>query len=94
MADSGKIVLVITHTPDRVIDMFDNVVVLARDSGRVGRLAYCGPVKYAYDFFGADSMEHIVRIVNAASEGGEGRADEMIGKFIQQRQQRTESEAA
>ena len=29
IADTGKIVIVITHTPDRVIDLFDDVIVLA-----------------------------------------------------------------
>ena len=32
--------MAITLTPDRVIDMFDKVIVLARDSGRVGGLSF------------------------------------------------------
>ena len=31
IADQGKIVIVITHTPDRVINMFDEVAVLAKE---------------------------------------------------------------
>ena len=74
--------LVITHTPDRVIDLFDKVIVLGRDSGKVGRLAFYGSPDEAREFFGKDSMEQIVMSVNSVDEGGEGRADEMIEKFI------------
>ena len=82
IADSGKIVVVITHTPDRVIDLFDDVIVLAKDSARTGRLAYFGPVKEAYDYFGKQSMEEILLSVNQKEEGGEGRADEFVEKFV------------
>lgn len=81
IADSGKIVLVITHTPDRVIDLFDDVIVLAKDSARTGRLAYYGPVKEAYEYFGKDSMEEILLSVNQKEEGGEGRANEFVDKY-------------
>lgn len=81
IADSGKIVIVITHTPDRVIDLFDKVIVLAKDSGRVGRLAFYGSPAEARDFFGRDTMEEIVRSVNRKEEGGEGLADEFIEKY-------------
>ena len=40
IADTGKIVIVITHTSDRVIDLFDDVIVLAKDLARTGRLAF------------------------------------------------------
>jgi len=85
VADSGKIVIAITHTPDRVVDMFDKVIVLARDSGRVGRLAFYGSPNEARAFFGKQSMEEIVRSVNRTSEGGEGRADEFISRFAVER---------
>ncbi|MCR4656361.1 MAG: ABC transporter ATP-binding protein [Lachnospiraceae bacterium] len=81
IADSGKIVIVITHTPDRVIDLFDDVIVLAKDASRTGRLAYYGPVKEAYDFFGKQSMEEILLSINQKDEGGEGRADEFVEKY-------------
>ena len=81
IADSGKIVIVITHTPDRVIDLFDKVIVLAKDSGRVGRLAFYGSPAEAREFFGRDTMEEIVRSVNRKEEGGEGLADEFIEKY-------------
>ena len=81
VADQGKIVMTITHTPDRVIDLFDYVIVLARDSGRVGRLAYFGPPAEARSFFGKNSMEEIVMAINRREEGGEGRADEFVEKY-------------
>ncbi len=81
IADSGKIVVVITHTPDRVIDLFDDVIVLAKDSARTGRLAYFGPVKEAYGYFGKQSMEEILLSINQKEEGGEGRADEFVEKY-------------
>lgn len=81
IADEGKIVMVITHTPDRVIDLFDDVIVLAKDSARTGRLAYYGSVKEAYKFFGKNSMEEILLSVNQKDEGGEGRAEEYVEKY-------------
>ena len=81
IADEGRVVIVITHTPDRVIEFFDKVIVLARDSGRVGRLAFYGSPQEARDFFGRETMEEIVRSVNGKDEGGEGLADEMIEKY-------------
>lgn len=81
IADNGKIVIAITHTPDRVADLFDKVIVLAKDSGKVGRLAYYGSPKDAKKFFGKKSMEQIVMAINSKEEGGEGRADEFIEKY-------------
>lgn len=83
IADQGKIVIVITHTPDRVIDLFDDVIVLAKDNARTGRLAWFGPVPAAREFFGKQSMEEIVKSVNRTEEGGEGRADEFIRKYAE-----------
>ena len=83
IADQGKIVIVITHTPDRVIDLFDDVIVLAKDTNRTGRLAFYGSIDEAKEFFGKDRMEQIVMSVNRQEEGGEGKADEYIRKFEQ-----------
>ena len=81
IANEGKIVLVITHTPDRVIDLFDKVIVLARDSGRVGRLAFYGSPDEAKAFFGKNSMEEIVMAINRKDQGGEGLADYYIEEY-------------
>ena len=83
IADQGKIVIVITHTPDRVIDLFDDVIVLAKDSSRTGRLAFFGSIDEARSFFERDTMEDIVRSINGKHEGGEGRADELINKYAE-----------
>lgn len=88
IADQGKIVVVITHTPDRVIDLFDDVIVLAKDAGRTGRLAWYGPVNEAYEFFGKESMEEILLSVNQKDEGGEGRADEFVEKYADYMQEK------
>ena len=83
IADQGKIIIVITHTPDRVIDLFDDVIVLAKDDNRTGRLAWFGPIGEARAFFGKDKMEEIVKSVNRKEEGGEGRADEFIKAYAE-----------
>ena len=83
IADQGKIIIVITHTPDRVIDLFDDVIVLAKDAKRTGRLAYFGPITEAREFFGKEKMEEIVKSINRQEEGGEGRADEFILKYAE-----------
>lgn len=83
IADQGKIVIVITHTPDRVIDLFDDVIVLARDKKRTGRLAFFGPIEEARTFFDRTEMENIVMAINPKDSGGEGRADEFIEKYAQ-----------
>ena len=83
IADAGKIVIVITHTPDRVIDLFDDVIVLAKDSTRTGRLAYYGSIEDARRFFGRDHMEQIVKSINRREEGGDGLADEFVKKYAE-----------
>ena len=83
IADSGKIVIVISHTPDRVIDLIDDVIVLAKDSAQTGRLAFYGSVREAKEFFGCGSMEEIVKVINQVEEGGDGRADEYVLKFAE-----------
>jgi ABC-type multidrug transport system ATPase subunit len=83
IADQGKIVIVITHTPDRVIDLFDDVIVLAKDAARTGRLAFYGSIDDARAFFHKERMEQIVMSVNRTEEGGEGKADEYIMKYAE-----------
>lgn len=84
IADTGKIVIVITHTPDRVIDLFDDVIVLAKDSARTGRLAFYGSVEDARRFFQRERMEQIVKSVNRVEEGGDGLADEFVMKYARE----------
>ena len=83
IADSGKIVIVITHTPDRVIDLFDDVIVLAKDSTMTGRLAFYGSIEQAREFFEKEKMEEIVKTINRKEEGGDGLADEYVLKYAE-----------
>ena len=83
IADQGKIIIVITHTPDRVIDLFDDVIVLAKDAHRTGRLAFYGSIDDARSFFGKERMEQVVMSINRKEEGGEGRADEFIKRYAE-----------
>ena len=92
IANESKIVIVITHTPDRCIELFDKVIVLAKDKDETGRLAFEGSIEEARAFFGTDSMERIVKAVNGIREGGDGLADHYIEKFRTYRQ--AEKEAA
>ena len=82
IACQGRTVMVITHAPDRVAHLFDQVIVLAKSSEtKVGHLAFYGGIQEARDFFGVDTMEDVVKVINAPNEGGEGRADEFIEKY-------------
>lgn len=83
IADQGKVVLIVTHTPDRCIDLFDHVIVLAKDSARTGRLAFYGTIQEAREFFQRDTMEAIVKCVNRPEEGGDGLADELVRKYAE-----------
>ncbi len=81
----GRIVIVITHSPDRVSEFFDDVIILAKDADMVGRLVYYGGIGKAKEFFSADSFEEVIRKINRKEEGGEGLADELIEKFEKER---------
>ncbi|SEF80220.1 ABC-type multidrug transport system, ATPase component [Eubacterium ruminantium] len=83
IADQGKIVIVITHSPDRVIDLFDDVIVLAKDTKLTGRLSYFGSIEKAREFFEREEMERIVQRINRKEEGGEGLADMFIEKYAE-----------
>lgn len=82
IADQGKIVMVITHGPDRAAELFDKVVVLAKSpKDQSGHLAFFGSVDDAYTFFDTNSLEGVVRRINREDEGGDGQADHYIEKF-------------
>lgn len=88
IADQGKIVMVISHSPDRAFKLFDKIIVLAKNSEEEGRLVYYGSPKDACAFFEVDDLEGIMRRINYTEEGGEGLADFYIDKY------ETESQAA
>ena len=82
IADEGKIVMVITHSPDRAADLFDKIIVLAKSQEtNIGRLAFFGSVPEAKSFFSTTTLEGIVKRINRLDEGGDGRADEFIRKY-------------
>lgn len=82
IADKGKIIMVITHSPQRAADLFDKVIVLAKSTvDNCGHLAFYGTPEEALDFFDADSFKGIVKKINRADENGEGLADYYIEKF-------------
>ena len=81
IADQGKIVMVISHSPDRAFKLFDKIIVLAKNSEEEGRLVYYGSPKDACAFFEVDDLEGIMRRINYTEEGGEGLADFYIDKY-------------
>ena len=81
IADLGKIVMVITHTPDRAADLFTKVVVLGKTEDGVGHLIYYGTPDEALAFFETDKLENIVHRINRSSEGGEGLADVFYSRY-------------
>lgn len=91
IADQRKIVMVITHTPDRVIDLFDKVIVLAKNSSHTGQLAFYGSIDEARKFFDKPTMEDIILAINSEGEGGEGQADLYIEKFAKLQAERAQS---
>ncbi len=82
IADMGKIVMIITHGPDRAADLFTKVLVLAKsEEDNCGHLAYYGGIDGAKEYFGASTLEGIVKKINRTDEGGEGLADYYIHRY-------------
>ena len=82
IANKDKMVMVITHAPDRGADLFDKVIVLAKSKeDNIGHLAFYGTAEEAKGFFETESLEDIVRRINREDEGGEGLADYYIEKY-------------
>ncbi len=85
IADEGRIIVVITHSPDRVRKFIDKVVVLAKDTRtECGKLAFYGDVKDALRYFEVESVENIVMRINRENEGGEGKGDYYIDRWIKE----------
>ena len=82
IANEGKIVMVISHGPDRAANLFDKVIVLAKSiKDNCGHLAFYGSVDEAYSFFDVDTLEGVVRRINREDEGGDGKSDYYIDKY-------------
>lgn len=82
IADKGKIIMVITHSPERAAELFDKVIVLAKSSkDNCGHLAFYGSTKESLKFFDVSSFKGIVKKINRPDENGDGQADYYIEKF-------------
>lgn len=82
IADEGKIVMVISHAPDRVAKLFDKIIVLAKSTkDNCGHLAFFGSVSEGLEFFEIDCLEGIVQRINRPDEGGDGLSDYYINKY-------------
>ncbi len=85
LSDVGKMVMLISHnyasypSPERI---YTKVIILAKSNkDGIGRLAFCGSVTEALEFFGVTALKDITKLINPVSENGDGRADEFVEKF-------------
>ncbi len=80
IANTGKIVMIISHSPDRAAHLFDKVIVLSKGAhDNSGHLTFFGSVQNAKSFFETDSLEGIVSKIN----GRNGQSDYFIQKWKQ-----------
>ncbi len=92
IANNGKIVMVISHEPDDAVNsitneiLFTKVLVLAKSStDNAGHLAFFGSPYDALEYFGVNRLQDIMKEINPDYEGGKGRADYYINKFLTQK---------
>lgn len=91
IAEEGKTVIVISHSPNRVAELFDKVIVLAKSKiDNCGRLAFCGSVDEAKDFFNIQTreelnLESVVGKVNSDNRNSHESADYYINRFRERR---------
>ncbi|MBQ3022993.1 MAG: ATP-binding cassette domain-containing protein [Clostridia bacterium] len=85
LSDVGKMVMLISHnyasypSPEKI---YTKVIILAKSNrDGIGRLAFCGSVTEALEFFGVTALKDITKLINPVSENGDGRADEFVEKF-------------
>ncbi len=85
LSDVGKMVMLISHnyasypSPERI---YTKIIILAKSNkDGIGRLAFCGSVPEALEFFGVEALKDITKLINPVSENGDGRADEFVDKF-------------
>ena len=92
-SEDGKIVMVISHEPDDAVNpetnqiLFTKVLVLAKSrEDNAGHLAFFGRPQEALDFFGVTRLQDIMAEINPPHEGGKGKADHYIRKYLLQRE--------
>lgn len=86
IADQGKIVMVISHSPDRAFELFDKIIVLAKSAkDDCGHLVFFGTPGETCRFFETKTLEQVVGRINRKDEGGDGMADYFMQKYHSQR---------
>lgn len=91
IANEGKTVIVISHSPNRVAHLFDRILVLAKSgTDNCGRLAFSGSGDDAKNLFALRTreeldLESIVSKVNAEGNNAGESADYYIRKFNERR---------
>ena len=85
MANSSKIVMVISHEPDDAINpnthktLFTKVLVIAKSTkDGSGHLAFFGTPQAALRYFNVERLQDIMKEINPQHEGGKGLADYYI----------------
>lgn len=81
IANNGKIVLAITHSPDIKSELFTRVVVIAKCNDNSGHLLFSGPPQDALQFFEVKKLSEIMAKINTTEENGEGLADYYLEKW-------------
>ncbi|MCQ2751761.1 MAG: ATP-binding cassette domain-containing protein [Coriobacteriales bacterium] len=84
IADSGKTVLAITHSPDIEANLFTRVIVIAKCDDGSGHLLFTGAPRTCLDFFEVDKLSEIMGKINTKEENGEGLADFFLEKWENQ----------
>ena len=87
----NKTTIVISHNLSNM-GLYDNAVVLVRDSAGTGRVAYSGNVCNMKEFFGVDDYVDILVKLNSSNEGGRGEADAYIRKYSRLMNERDRNE--
>lgn len=77
IVDEEKIAIVISHSPDRMRELYDKILVIAKDSvENCGQMAFYGKIDEALEFFQVEKLEDIVKLIN-----NQEKADYFINKF-------------
>lgn len=91
MANSSKIVMVISHEPDDAINpdthqtLFTKVLVIAKSTkDGSGHLAFFGTPQAALKYFNVPRLQDIMKEINPQHEGGKGLADYYIERQYQE----------
>ncbi|MDO4466832.1 MAG: ABC transporter ATP-binding protein [Bacillota bacterium] len=59
IANEGKIVCAISHMPDRLKDIFDDIIIMGKSSEDCGRLCYFGDMREALSYFECETYDDL-----------------------------------